>query len=106
MNSSSGTQSTKLIGDWTIEGVGQQLHQLNDLPICNGAIDSGSTVAIDCAGIERIDMSGLQLLYVWIQCIRLRGFQPSLCNIPEKMMSSLACLGMADNFEHDLRVTA
>lgn len=92
----------QLNGDWTIAGVGQQLSTISCLPFQE---DTG-TVAIDCSGIDQIDLSGLQLLHVWFHCIRLRGLQPSLCNVPDAMMTSLARLGMADNFTCDRSVTA
>lgn len=100
---SAATQSkVQINGDWTIGGVGQQLDLLSHLSLQ----DCSDCVAIDCSGVQEIDLSGLQLLYVWLHCIRLRGIQPSLCNVPDGMMSSLARLGMADNFDCNASASA
>jgi ABC-type transporter Mla MlaB component len=41
-------------------------------------------IQIVCDKIKSADISGLQLLSVWMQCARLRGLDPELVDLPEK----------------------
>lgn len=71
-----GLSEVKLEGDWTISGVIKQIGPLTEL---SGRLDAQVTnVVIDCSAIEMIDASGFQVLYTWLQCLHLRGFQPRL----------------------------
>jgi len=41
-----------------------------------------------------MDMSGMQLLNVWLHCLSLRGVEPTLVNVPESLrhaMQGLDC---------------
>lgn len=81
--SNTSISTTNLIGDWTLTGIVQQVASLTKFE--NNAVHPGDTVVIDCSGIDRIDLNGFQLLYVWIHCIQLRGFHPELVNMPQWM---------------------
>ena len=80
---SSSVVTKRLIGDWTITGVVQQVPRLTESR--HGDARSGGTVAIDCSGIEKIDLSGIELLGAWLDCIQLSGRCPELINIPDHM---------------------
>jgi ABC-type transporter Mla MlaB component len=64
-------------------------------------VGKGEVITVDCSGIEGIDINGLQLLFVWLHCIRLHGMSPQLENIPGWMMSSMIKLGLHQNVADD-----
>ncbi|MDD2853822.1 MAG: STAS domain-containing protein [Desulfuromonadaceae bacterium] len=80
---SSSVVTKRLNGDWTITGVVQQVTCLTESR--HGDSRSGGTVSIDCSGIEKIDLSGIELLGTWLHCIQLSGRRPELLNIPDHM---------------------
>ncbi len=95
------TQTTEhehhLSGDWTIAGVITQVealsHSLEKL-----SDHQNKRLNVDCAKIDCIDMSGLQLLHVWIQCANMRGVQTQLINLPEAMQQIIQRLGLNQSF--------
>jgi len=68
-----------------------------------GSTRKGIAVAVDCSGINGIDMSGFQLLYVWLHCIELSGLHPELVNMPEWMRETQEVLGVTQVFDNDIR---
>lgn len=94
-------ETTCLIGDWTISGVVQQVTRLTELEIRSSR--PGAPVVIDCSGIDRIDQSGFQLLYVWLHCMQMNGLHPELVNMPEWMREAQQRQGIAQVFEHELQ---
>jgi ABC-type transporter Mla MlaB component len=93
--------ATRLIGDWTMTGVVQQVTRLTELEIRNSR--PGSTVIIDCSDINRIDLGGFQLLYVWLHCIQLNGLKPELVNVPEWMREAQDRLRISQVFKIELQ---
>lgn len=93
------TTDTKhqLTGDWTISGVAGQVDSLSK-SLHNLASARKKRVHVDCGGIEAIDMSGLQLLHVWIECASVRGIQAKLVNLPEEMRQTIQRLGLGQCF--------
>ena len=91
------TAAAHLRGDWTIAGVGRQVSLLKELPMEYTVPDT--TIAIDCSGIDSIDLSGFQLILVWFHCIRLRGLRPELVNMPEWMREAQERQGLSVLFE-------
>lgn len=86
------TVAARLGGDWTIRGVTQQIDPLTAL---SEELDPETReVAIDCSGIEMIDVCGFQLLYTWLHCLQMRGFQPRLVRIPAPVAQSQRILGL------------
>jgi ABC-type transporter Mla MlaB component len=79
----------------------QQVSRLAELEI--GGARPGDAVVIDCSGIAEIDLSGFQLLYVWLQCIQLSGLRPELVNIPEWMLEAQERQGITQVFEKELQ---
>lgn len=63
-------------------------------------IESGGekNVRIDCGGIRAADMSGLQLLYVWMQCARFRGVEPELINLSDSLRKDMQRTGLGHFF--------
>ncbi|MBI2353749.1 MAG: STAS domain-containing protein [Deltaproteobacteria bacterium] len=93
------TATTHLLGDWTIVGVVQQAALLTELQFLRAS--PGATVVIDCSGIDGIDLSGFQLLYVWLHCIQLSGVRPKLVNMPDWMRDAQERLGIMQVFENE-----
>jgi ABC-type transporter Mla MlaB component len=53
---------------------------------------------IDCGMIRTADLSGLQLLYVWMQCARFRGVEPELVNLPNSLQKTMQRMGLGHCF--------
>lgn len=98
MNRSHSYEATAhLTGDWTMAGVVKQVSRLTELDI--RGIRPGIPAVIDCSGIDRIDLSGFQLLYVWLHCLELNGLRPELVNVPPWMREAQLRQGLAQAFE-------
>ncbi len=81
-----------LKGDWTLNRITQKnIHALAD-SLVQLASSSHNNQEIDCKQITRFDLSGLQFLYTWLQCFRLRGIEPVLINLPDKLQKVAFCL--------------
>jgi ABC-type transporter Mla MlaB component len=85
-----GTEA-RLEGDWTLTGVTRNLDSLA-LSLQQLESGSGKKLRIDCGQMEEADISGLQLLNVWMQCVRFRGVEPTLVNVPEKLRHAMQVL--------------
>ncbi|GAC1465304.1 MAG: hypothetical protein PVSMB11_00510 [Desulfuromonadaceae bacterium] len=58
----------------------------------------GKNIRIDCGRIRAADISGLQLLYVWMQCARFRGVEPELVNLPDTLQQDMRRMGLGHLF--------
>lgn len=87
----------QLTGDWTIAGVVTQVDTLTD-SLQKLASEQHTDLHVDCASINSIDMSGLQLLHVWLQCAKMRGIKTRLINLPEDMQKAIHNLGLHQAF--------
>jgi ABC-type transporter Mla MlaB component len=78
-----------LQGDLTHSGVPH--HIINSLAVFLQQIASfgGKSIRIDCGKILTSDISGLQLLYVWMECARFRGVEPQLVNLPDSLQQAM-----------------
>lgn len=87
-----------LRGDLTHSGVSHSI--IKSLAASLQQIVAGGlkTLHIDCGRIRSADASGLQLLYVWMQCARFRGVQPELINLPDCLQHTLRRMGLGDCF--------
>jgi anti-anti-sigma regulatory factor len=85
-----------LQGDLTHFGVTNNI--INLLAVSLQKIVSGGdkNIFIDCERICKADISGLQLLYVWMQCARFRGVEPALVNLSDSLRLAIRRMG----FEH------
>jgi ABC-type transporter Mla MlaB component len=77
-----------LAGDWTLRGATRNISLLSR-SLQQFEPGSGHSICIDCGGIKSVDMSGMQLLNVWLHCLRLRGVEPTLVNVPESLRHSM-----------------
>ncbi|MDD2582857.1 MAG: STAS domain-containing protein [Desulfuromonadaceae bacterium] len=55
-------------------------------------------IRIDCGRIGAADISGLQLLYVWMQCARFRGVEPKLVNLSDSLRRWMQGMGIENCF--------
>ncbi len=86
-----------LSGDWTISGVVDQCEKLSR-SLQNLRADNKSKLQIDCGKINNIDMSGLQLLRVWMELVRMHGVETQLFNLPDDMLQTIQRLGLHHSF--------
>jgi ABC-type transporter Mla MlaB component len=91
-----------LQGDLTHSGVSHTI--IKSLAASLQQIVAGGlkTLHIDCGRIRSADTSGLQLLYVWMQCARFRGVQPELINLPDCLQQTLRGMGLGDCFSETI----
>jgi len=82
-----------LQGDLTHLGVTHNI--INTLAVTLQEIVSGGdkNIRIDCKGIRTADISGLQLLYVWMQSVRFRGVEPELVNMSNNLLQTFEKMG-------------
>ena len=80
--------------DWTFAEVASS--NIDSLAASLEQIGSGSekNLRIDFEQMNEFDASGLQLLYIWLQCFRIRGVEPELINIPENMQKTFQIKGL------------
>lgn len=97
MKIGSSSVSTQLLGDWTIAGIAGQTKPLAELSSrCYGITQN---ITIDCSGIEHIDLSGFQLIYVWKHCLHINGIKPKFVNVPGVVLESQRRLGLGLLFD-------
>lgn len=87
-----------LQGDLTHSGVTHNI--INSLAVSLQQIESGGekSIRIDCGGVRSADISGLQLLYVWMQCARFRGVEPELINLPDSLQQTMQKMALGHCF--------
>lgn len=97
------TESTvaHLQGDLTHTGVTNNI--IHSLAGTLDKIVSGGdkNISIDCKGIRTVDISGLQLLYVWMQTARFRGVEPELVNLSGSLLQTFDNMGFGCCFTGD-----
>ena len=77
-----------LEGDWTLFGAAQNIESLA-LSLQQIKSDGIRSLRIDCRQVVKTDASGLQLLHVWLECARMRGVEPTLVNVPERLLHAM-----------------
>jgi ABC-type transporter Mla MlaB component len=50
-------------------------------------------IRVDCGRVRAVDVKGLQLLYVWMQCAKIRGAESKLVNLSKKLKQTIQTLG-------------
>lgn len=92
--------STRFSGDWTIAGIGERMRSLLDFSSQQtDTVLQGIVVNIDCSGIEKIDVNGLQLLYVWLHCMKMKGFRTRFVNMSTVMREMVGGMEIRSYFE-------
>lgn len=86
-----------LSGDWTISGVVGQVDLLSQ-SLKKLESTKKKRIHIDCGNIDSIDMSGLQLLHVWMELVKMRGVETRLLNLPADMQQAIESLGLVQSF--------
>src|ERR1039457_5748535 len=83
----------QLQGNWTLPEMTER--NINSLVVSLDQAGSGceKNLMIDCKHIEKIDASGLQLLFIWLHCFRLLGVEPELVNLADDLQKSLQVVG-------------
>lgn len=108
MRSDQAGVAANLSGDWTMNSVSHQIESLLTISSDVGElVPKNKTLVVDCSGINKIDMSGLQLLYVWVQCLKIKGLQAELVNLSDGMRSTVQQVGLHNVFKssHDPAVS-
>ncbi|NVN90048.1 MAG: STAS domain-containing protein [Desulfuromonadales bacterium] len=86
----------KLSGHWNHSGLVHQIELLSTLHQLEPA--EGNHLRIDCSEIHSVDRGGFQLLFVWIQCIRMCGIKPMLVNLSAVMKKAMKKFGLETCF--------
>jgi len=60
--------------------------------------DGGKSFHIDCGEILSADIGGLRLLSVWMQCVKFRGVEAKLVNLPKRLQQEIERLEPGDCF--------
>jgi ABC-type transporter Mla MlaB component len=99
MNMNSTGTVAYLYGDLTHSGATDNIS--TSLAISLQKIESkgGKNIRIDCGKIRSADISGLQLLYVWMHCARFRGVEPELFNLPDCLEQTMRKMGLRHCFD-------
>lgn len=86
-----------LEGDWTLTGVADNIASMVQ---CLNQLESDGVQSfhINCGQIEETDSNGLQLLNVWMFCARLRGIEPKLVDVTDRMLRAIKDLGFSQCF--------
>ena len=87
-----------LQGDLTYSGVTQNIVDSLDVSLQKTEYGIERNINIDCGKILSADISGLQLLYVWMQCARLRGVKSRLVNLSESLQQEMQRMGIRHCF--------
>lgn len=87
-----------LQGDLTYCGATENL--IESLAVSLQKIESGveKNIRIDCGRVRSADISGLQLLYVWMQCARFRGVGTELVNLSKGLKNDMQRIGLSHCF--------
>ncbi len=105
-----------LTGDWRLASLTKD--NINSLASLLKQLDREDikSLQLDCEFISTIDAPGLQLIKVWMQCMRIRGTEPELINPPKNMKQHFKSAGIsyksssnshkAGSFEQYLESTA
>lgn len=78
-----------LQGNLTHSGVTRNIINSLALFLQQISTDGGKNIRIDCGKILAFDISGMQLLYVWMQCARFKGMEPELVNLSESLQLAM-----------------
>lgn len=88
-----------LQGDLTHDGMTSQGIESLSVSMQQLESDGVKKFHIDCRRILTADFYGLQLLYVWVQCARIRGMETELVNLPDALHTALQRSGFLRCFQ-------
>jgi anti-anti-sigma regulatory factor len=98
MNLKSRSMVTHLRGKLTHSGVTDNIVKSLAVSLQKVEVAGAKNIRIDCRKIHSADTSGLQLLYVWMQCAKFRGIDSVLVNMPDNLQQSMMSMGFEDCF--------
>jgi anti-anti-sigma regulatory factor len=83
-----------LTGDWRLASLTKD--NINSLASLLQQLDREDikSLQLDCELITTIDAPGLQLIKVWMQCMRIRGTEPELINPSKNMKQHFKSAGI------------
>jgi anti-anti-sigma regulatory factor len=87
-----------LQGDLTHSGVTDNIVNSLAASLMNVDSEVEKNIRIDCGKIHTADISGLQLLYVWMQCARFRGVESQLVNMTAGLQQIMLRMGFGHCF--------
>ena len=87
-----------LQGDLTHSGVTDNI--ISSLAVSLLKIESrgDKNIQIDCEKVSSADNNGLQLLYIWMHCARIRGVEPELINMSNTLQQTMLGMGLGNCF--------
>lgn len=91
-------QVAHLHGDLTHTGVTQNIISSLAVSLQKSETGADKNIRIDCGRVRSADISGLQLLYVWMQCARFRGVETKLVNLSDSLQQTMAKMGLGHCF--------
>jgi len=89
---------------------GQLQGNLTDSGVTGSCIDSltdslqqiqtggSKKIRIDCGRVLGVDLGGLRLLYVWMQCAGFRGIELELVNLSDSLLQVMHKFGLRNCF--------
>lgn len=83
-----------LSGDWTVTSLTKWKIDLLADVLQQVGDGHDWKLMVDCRDMTATDRAGLELLHVWLQCARFRGFEPELVNLPENLRVPLKTLAL------------
>lgn len=80
-----------LDGDWTLAGV---TRNIDTLAVSLQQLESMNVkqLRVNCGHVEEADIGGLQVLNVWMQCVKIRGMEPILVDVPTRLRHAVHVL--------------
>jgi ABC-type transporter Mla MlaB component len=88
-----------LQGDLTHSGVTHNIINSLAVSLQQIASEDVKNIRIDCGRIHAADISGLQLLHLWMQCARFRGVEPELVNLSDSLQHVMQMTGLEHCFK-------
>lgn len=82
-----------LEGNWTLKDMTSST--IDSLAATLEKIEPGygKYLRIDFHQISEVDVFGQQLLFIWLQCLKFRGIEPELFNLPDNLRKTFKKLG-------------
>lgn len=90
-----------LQGDLTNSGMTQSSIAAMEVSLREIETCGEKNVSIDCGRIRAADRSGLQMLYVWMQCARFRGVESELIHLSSSLQQAMLGMGLVHCFVSD-----
>jgi ABC-type transporter Mla MlaB component len=87
-----------LHGDLTYSGMTRGIIDALDVSLHRIGSGGEKNIRIDCSRIRTSDISGLQLLYVWMQCAGFRGVEPELVNLSDSLQQAMQMMEVGHCF--------